>query len=209
LKSTRFKETEKNSLLDKKIMKSVFLVAGGAVLLVDLVSYYTRIDSSLLVQAVLAITGIALLMFGFTKKKERNWAGVQQPQQVTYHSVPKTTMLLPADPKAPDNDSERILRTVPDENAFYFYKMLHYYLDVRAKNLAEFFERLKSIEVDSIIFHVSRGDFREWFSTTLGDSDLARQVSTLGENDTQRSGEELRSQLASIVQTRLSALNRM
>jgi hypothetical protein len=187
-------------------MKRVFVISGAVALLVDLTSYYTRINSSLLGEASLAVGGIALVTLGLIRKsrKDRVSWEVQQPQ-TTYHTIPK---VLPA-PIDQRMSSKRILRTVPDENAFYFYKMLHYYLDVKAKNLAEFFEKLKTIDIDSIKFHVSRGDFREWFRTTLGDDDLASQVSILGEKVAHSSDEELRTRVANMVQSRLNALNQM
>jgi hypothetical protein len=186
-------------------MKKAFIIGGTAVLFLDFVSYYTRIDGSILVQAGLAIAGVALLSIGLVRKRPKTWTAQVQPQpEPIYHAMPRVPQPT-IDPKA---KSEQILRTVPDENAFYFYKMLHYYLDVRAKNLAEFFEKLKTIDADSITFHISRGDFREWFRTTLGDDDLARQVSSLGEKDARSSGEELRANLANMVQARLTSLVR-
>jgi hypothetical protein len=182
-------------------MKLVFVVGGAIALVADLVSYYTKIDSFQLLEAAIAIGGITLVILGVIQKKERAWTVQPQPQPV-YQAMAKAPVPV-SEPKA---DTGRILRTVPDENAFYFYKMLHYYLDVKAKNLVEFFEKLKTIDADSIAFHVSRGDFREWFRTTLGDADLAGQVSTLGEKKVSGSGEELRTKITNIVQTRLTEM---
>jgi hypothetical protein len=102
----------------------------------------------------------------------------------------------------------KILRTVPDANAFYFYKMLHYYLDVRARNLDEFLEQLKTIDATSLAFHVHRGDFANWFLTTLGAATLARSISTLARDSTNLASETLREKLASTVQMRLARLRR-
>lgn len=165
-----------------------------------IISYSGKMQSLQAVGGVLAIVGFAFLVAGFIGKKKRI-ERVQEQAQPVYHAVQK--------PKMPDSikaESGRILRNVPDENAFYFYKMLHYYLDVKARNLAEFFEQLRTIDADSIAFHVSRGDFGNWFRTTLGDAGLAGSVSTLGENGVRDSGEELRTKVANMVQTRLTNL---
>jgi hypothetical protein len=98
----------------------------------------------------------------------------------------------------------RILRTVPDENAFYFYKQAGYYLDVRARSLGEFLEKLNSVDLISLQFHIERGDFENWLLTTLGDATLARQVYSCR---TKQDG-ALRSSLISFVGTRLARLQK-
>lgn len=100
----------------------------------------------------------------------------------------------------------RVLRTVPYENSFFFYKMLDYYLDARARNLEEFLEQLKTIDAQSIAFHVSRWDFGNWFMTTLGDATLARTISNF--KDSTSDGEELRSKILNVVQSRLVRLRK-
>lgn len=98
----------------------------------------------------------------------------------------------------------RILRTVPDENAFYFYKKIGYYLDVRARNLGEFLEKLSTIDIVSIQFHAERGDFENWFLTTLGDATLARQAYSCRT----KQGENLRNSLISFAGARLARLQK-
>jgi hypothetical protein len=179
------------------------LAIGGAIMLILglIISYYAKTQSLQVVGVILAIAGFVLPIAGFIGKKEKTLT-VQQQVQPVYHSVQKIKEPV-SDLKA---ESGRILRNVPDVNAFYFYKMLHYYLDVKARNLAEFLEQLRTIDAESIAFHVSRGDFGNWFGTTLGDADLAGLVSTLSGNRVRASGEELRVKLANMVQTRLTSL---
>lgn len=98
----------------------------------------------------------------------------------------------------------RILRTVPDENAFYFYKEIGYYLDIRARSLGEFLSELKTIDVASIEFHEERGDFEKWFLTTLGDATLAKEASSCKA----KKGEELRNSLSAFVRARLTRLQK-
>jgi Family of unknown function (DUF5752) len=104
----------------------------------------------------------------------------------------------------------KILRTVPDENAFYFYKTIGYYLDVRARSLEEFSEKLKTIDSESIAFHLSRWDFGNWLMTTVGDATLARLVSTLKDaGSSALDAEQLRGKLSSLVHARLSRLRKL
>ena len=104
----------------------------------------------------------------------------------------------------------RILRTVPEENAFFFYKTIGYYLDVKARNLEEFAEKLKTIDPASISFHLSRWDFGNWLTTTVGDATLAKLVSTLKDSgNSAADGEQLRSKIATLVSARLSRLRKL
>jgi hypothetical protein len=98
----------------------------------------------------------------------------------------------------------RILRTVPDENAFYFYKELGYYLDVRARSLGEFLSTIKTVDKASIEFHEARGDFENWFLTMLGDATLAKEAFACRA----KKGEELRNFLCNSVSARLSRLQK-
>ena len=98
----------------------------------------------------------------------------------------------------------RILRTVPDENAFYFYKEIGYYLDAKARSLGEFLSELKTIDVASIEFHEQREDFEKWFLTTLGDATLSKEAHSCKA----KKGEELRNSLCAFVSARLARLQK-
>ncbi|MDH2900047.1 MAG: hypothetical protein PXY39_03670 [archaeon] len=98
----------------------------------------------------------------------------------------------------------RILRTVPDENAFYFYKEIGYYLDAKARSLGEFLSELKTIDIASIEFHEQRGDFENWFLTTLGDATLTKEAHLCKA----KKGEELRNSLSAFVSARLTRLQK-
>jgi hypothetical protein len=98
----------------------------------------------------------------------------------------------------------RILRTVPEETAFYFYKKIGYYMDVRARSLGEFLSELKTIDIASVEFHEGRGDFENWFLTTLGDATLAKEANLCKA----KTGEELRNSLCTFVGARLTRLQK-
>ena len=60
----------------------------------------------------------------------------------------------------PSNDN--ILRTVPDERAFYFYKGIDSPAGIKASNLEEFLQTLKKVDATSVEFHTGRHDFENW-----------------------------------------------
>lgn len=79
--------------------------------------------------------------------------------------------------------------TLPPERSFYFWKNNHF-LGVSASNLVEFSTVLEYLDVESITYHLARGDFQRWFTNVLGEEDLAHQmdrITSLG-----KGGEELR-----------------
>ena len=98
-----------------------------------------------------------------------------------------------------------VLRVLPDEKAFYFYKAPGAPLGIKANSLIEFSSKLKEVDKTSIKFHTERHDFENWIKM-LGDSDLARQISTLS-NQT-LAPEKLQSELSRIVEARLNSLRR-
>jgi hypothetical protein len=101
--------------------------------------------------------------------------------------------------------TNNILRTVPDENGFYFYQGVDSPLGLRANSLEQFSEELQTVDPRSIRFHLGRQDFENWISM-LGDATLARQISTL--RTKKLSDAELKMQLISMVRMRLGQLRR-
>jgi hypothetical protein len=77
---------------------------------------------------------------------------------------------------------------------------------VTAIILADFAEKLKKIEINSVLFHFPRGDFQSWIKSTLGDEELARKVSEVKSN---LDAENLRKQLIKLVNKRIIELSRI
>jgi hypothetical protein len=76
-------------------------------------------------------------------------------------------------------EAVRILRTVRDEEAFYFYEELGKPTGESAKSLSDFLEKVKSVKLESLVFHLQRKDFQNWISKTLDDSKLAKRMSRI------------------------------
>jgi len=75
-----------------------------------------------------------------------------------------------------DAEDVKILRTVRDEEAFYFYEAIGKPTGENARSLSDFLEKIKSVKLESLLFHLQRKDFQTWIKKILGDSKLARKM---------------------------------
>jgi hypothetical protein len=102
--------------------------------------------------------------------------------------------------------ASKILRTVPYNNAFYFFTDIGQYSGELAASLADFCKKIKTIDTKSIDFHYKRRDFQKWIRGTIGDVYLANEI-----NKIQKSiqGEELRVKICQIVERRLTELKKL
>jgi Family of unknown function (DUF5752) len=103
------------------------------------------------------------------------------------------------------NVASNLLRSVPPQNAFYFYRAIGAPTGAAARNLPDFLGILNTIDLTSLQFHLGRGDFENWLKM-LGDDTLAKQIATLKERKLR--GEDLRVQLVDTVQARLDSLQK-
>jgi uncharacterized protein DUF5752 len=111
-------------------------------------------------------------------------------------------------PNATGMNSERasnILREVPPEKAFYFFRGIDNPLNVSARSLKEFLERITTVEPASLAFHSERRDFESWVSM-LGDDDLAKKLG--GVRGSQLRDEPLRTRLYNTTKNRMEQLSR-
>lgn len=104
--------------------------------------------------------------------------------------------------KTPGSD---ILRTLPDDKAFYFYNGVGAPLDVRANNLEEFAQKASNVNANSVEFHLKRHDFENWIMM-IGDISLAEQITALGSKALPPL--QSQQQLIRIVQLRLSEIKK-
>ncbi len=109
----------------------------------------------------------------------------------------------------PDIDPEtakQIMLFQPVERSFHFYVDVEKPLDVFAANLQDFCDKIQKVDIESIEFHTSRGDFQAWFAG-LGDVELARKTLLIEERKI--SGEELRRRLYEVVKSRCESLQQV
>ena len=98
----------------------------------------------------------------------------------------------------------KALRVLPREKAFYFFTSIGNYTGESAVSLKEFMERLNTVNVKSLEFHLGRGDFEKWVTDVLEDRRLAMDISRLQRSSL--TGEILRNQLYSTVSRRYKEL---
>lgn len=104
------------------------------------------------------------------------------------------------------NLSSNILRIVSANNAFYFFTDIGQCTDRCSACLADFCNAIRTIDVRSVEFHFKRGDFAIWIRGTLGDSELANEISRISKTIR---GEELRSLIHQTVEVRLTTLKKL
>ncbi|NWG10691.1 hypothetical protein HXY33_02920 [Candidatus Bathyarchaeota archaeon] len=101
-----------------------------------------------------------------------------------------------------DTESLRILRTVGDKDAFYFYEAVGKPTGEVAKNLSDFLDRVKSAKAESLIFHLQRRDFQNWVEKILGDSKLAKKLGSISPTNS----DGVRTNIYRIVENRIREL---
>ncbi len=97
----------------------------------------------------------------------------------------------------------RLLRTVSYEEGFHFYIAVENFTKETATSLDAFEKKLHIVPGYSINFHLQRGDFQKWMKNVLGDEELVKRVNLI---NLTLPVEEMRKELLSIVQTRLTEL---
>jgi len=106
-------------------------------------------------------------------------------------------------PEIDKENAKAILADVPHDKAFHFYAGIGNPLSLYANSLQDFCDKILQVSVDSVEFHLNRGDFESWFAG-LGDTELARKIALLKEK--KMIGEELRSRLHEIIENRRMVL---
>ena len=99
-----------------------------------------------------------------------------------------------------------ILTPTPLDKAFHFYAGIDKPLNLHAQDLLQFCSQIGKVNVDSVEFHFSRGDFQAWFAG-LGDSELVKKTALLKKKGLK--GEELRVALLDMAEKRCIALSKM
>ena len=82
-----------------------------------------------------------------------------------------------------DIEAVRALRTVKDQEAFYFYEAVGKPTGELARNLSDFLNKVKVVKAESLVFHLQRGDFQNWVANTLGDSKLGKDLAKISPSD--------------------------
>jgi hypothetical protein len=98
-------------------------------------------------------------------------------------------------------ETTKILRNVKDEEAFYFYEAFGKPTGERAQSLSDFLQKINSVKLESLQFHLQRKDFENWIRKTLGDSELAKEIGKITP-----SHKDLRKEIHSTIKNRVNEL---
>jgi hypothetical protein len=101
-------------------------------------------------------------------------------------------------------ETSRICRKLPREQAFLFFTSVGDYTGESAASLEEFLEKIKEVDIKSLDFHLCRGDFEKWIAETLEDKELAEEILNL--RDIVPTRDVLRKRLVTIVSKRREKL---
>ena len=104
---------------------------------------------------------------------------------------------------APD---PKILRNVPEKEGFHFYIAIGEPTGEIAVNLADFVNKMESIDARSVNFHFYRKDFEKWIREVLGDAELALRLGRIGWIRGTIQDETLRSEIIRTVKVRLNEI---
>jgi len=113
---------------------------------------------------------------------------------------------MPGTSRLSSERASSILREVPPEKAFYFYRAVGSPLNVSAKSLKEFVERIATVDPASLAFHSERKDFEGWVSM-LGDGELSKRLA--GVRTARLRDEPLRMRLYDTTKSRLEQLSQL
>ena len=100
-------------------------------------------------------------------------------------------------------EAMKILRTVNENEAFYFYEAIGRPTGDVARNLSDLLEKVQLAKSESLLFHAQRGDFQNWVEQVLGDSKLARKLGKMSISN----GDDVRRCLCRTVKNRMRELS--
>ncbi len=132
----------------------------------------------------------------FSRKKKN--------QETSVTNVNKEASVRKVNAKLSRSEVEKILRTVPRDEAFYFYEEVGKPVGYIATSLVDFREKINAVRWVSLVFHLKRKDFENWISEVIGDSELAKRISNTGPSDF-----DLKTKLCATVDRRIKELREM
>jgi len=91
----------------------------------------------------------------------------------------------------------KAIAPVPKDMAFHFYMGVGQPTGFSAESLKEFYEIIKRVTVDSVDFHLYRGDFENWIKAAFKDASLADKLASL--KSAGLKGEELRTEIVAAI----------
>jgi predicted transcriptional regulator len=91
---------------------------------------------------------------------------------------------------------------LPDEKHFTFYVRLNEPMGISAASLIEFHAAVKKVDLESLEFHLYRGDFENWVQTSVNDATFTSELATFKQESLK--GDALRKALVAALESRYS-----
>jgi len=113
----------------------------------------------------------------------------------------KETSVRNVNAKPSQSEVEKILRTVPRDAVFYFYKEVGKPVGHIATSLVDFRDKINAVRWSSLVFHLNRKDFENWIKGVIGDSELAKRISNISPDDL-----DLKNKLFTTIDKRINEL---
>jgi len=150
---------------------------------------------------------LLLRKMGYVSMLERNLYSITPlGKQVLNLPIQVVSLQIVSQPKIDKKQAENILKMVPIDKAFHFNAGIGQSLGVYANSLNDFCNKIKTVNVKSIEFHVPRRDFEAWVES-LGDSELAKKIGAI--RVAGLFGENLRQKVYETVKSRFDELTRI
>jgi DNA-binding Lrp family transcriptional regulator len=96
----------------------------------------------------------------------------------------------------------RVFTPVPKEKEFHFYNGVGQPTSFQAESIKGFYELVKRVSMESLEFHLYRGDFENWLKSEIKDAALAEGFAKL--RTTQLKGENLRQEINKAIEAKYS-----
>jgi hypothetical protein len=102
--------------------------------------------------------------------------------------------------------AKSVFLSVPLDKCFFFYTGIgpDNFTGIFACSLSDFREKVKTIDVRSLEFHVPRGDIERWVRDVLGDEELAEEIGHIRE--LKLKGDLLRNRILNAIDFRIKEL---
>jgi len=91
----------------------------------------------------------------------------------------------------------KAIAPVSKDAAFHFYTEIGHPTGFTAESLKDFYEIIKRVAVNSLEFHLYRGDFENWIKAAFKDATLADELASL--KSASAKGEELRKEIIKAI----------
>jgi len=101
-----------------------------------------------------------------------------------------------------DINAIRALRILGNKESFHFYEAIDKSTGQSAKSLHEFLDKLETVKLESLVFHLERKDFKNWIANTLEDPALAQKIEKIPIKHTN----QLKTKIRATVKARLKEL---